>query len=278
MNEKINTMTFSIEKEREEYHKRKRKRKIVKLYISLVIWAIIIAFLCSPFASYKMMNVNGNVYLSEEEIIEYAGIKHSWWWIVDGNKVKEKLEEHGNIDNVSVSFDWRGLHISILEKYPLVSLVIDGNSYYITNTSFVPVLQSECNFGETHLIDISELDESLRNDFVRKYSNVHLDVRNTFYKLETTSEDGVVIMKGKFNDNAYFNIEIKLEYLDVKLEEEKFNNIKEEILGKIGSSNVKYDIDNPVSVKYNFTDTSRYEISWGELDDKKSNIYNFRVC
>jgi hypothetical protein len=46
----------------------------------------------------------------------------------------------------------------------------------------------------------------------------------------------------------------------------------------VGSSNVKYDIDNPINVKYNFTNVGYYEIVWGELDDKKSNFYNFRVC
>ena len=101
MNDKVNAMTFSIEKEREEYHLRKRKRKMVKLYISLVMWALIIAFLCTPFASYRGMSVNGNVYLSEEEIINYAGIKYSWWWVIDSDKVRKKLEEHENIDNVS---------------------------------------------------------------------------------------------------------------------------------------------------------------------------------
>ena len=260
MNDKMNAMTFSIEKEREEYHLRKKKRKMVKLYISLVMWALIIAFLCTPFATYKAMSVNGNVYLSEEEVIDFAGIKHSWWWAIDSDKVRKKLEEHENIDNVSVSFDWKGVHISILERYPLASLTIEGNEYYITNTGFEPVLKSECHFYEDNVIDISNLPELKRNEFIRKYSNVSLNVRETFYGLEQTEKDGVVILKGKINENTYFNMEIKLEYLDVKLREEKFNNIKEEILGKISSSNVEYDIDNPVSVKYNFTDTSYYEI------------------
>ena len=260
MNDKVNAMTFSIEKEREEYHLRKRKRKMVKLYISLVMWALIIAFLCTPFASYRAMSVNGNVYLSEEEIINYAGIKYSWWWVIDSDKVRKKLEEHENIDNVSVSFDWKGLHISILERYPLASLVIGENEYYITNTGFDPVLKSECHFYENSVIDISDLPESKRNEFIRKYSNVSLNVRDVFYGLETTEKDDVLILKGKINENAYFNMEIKLEYIDVKLREEKFNNIKEEILGKINDSNVEYDIDNPVSVKYNFTDTNYYEI------------------
>lgn len=260
MNENLNTMTFSIEKEREEYHQRRKKRKIVKLYIALALWAVVVAFLFSPYASYKMMKVNGNVYLSENEIIEYANIKHSWWWIVDGDKVKQKLEEHKNIDNVSVSFDWKGIHISILEKYPIATLKIDDQDYYIVNTSFDPVLQSEGDYKETNLIDITELNPDLRNNFIRKYSNVDLDIRSLFYKLESNGENGEVVLKGKFNDNAYFNIEIKIDYIDVKLETEKFNNIKGEILGKIADSNVKYDIDNPVSVKYNFTDTSRYEI------------------
>ena len=259
MNEDLHTMAFSIEKEREEYHQRKKKRKLVKLYISLALWAIIIVFLCSPLSTYKMMNVNGNVYLSEKEIIDYAGIRHSWWWIVDADKVKTKLEEHDNIDNVSISFDWKGLHISILEKYPLATLTIDGEKYCILNTSFNPVKESECHKLTDNLIDISDLPEDKRNSFIRKYSSVSSSARDVLYGLDYVSDD-VVLLKGKFSEEAYFNIEISIEYLDVKLEEEKFKNIKEEILGKVGSSNVKYDIDNPINVKYNFTNVGYYEI------------------
>ena len=39
------TMAFSIDKERKEYHERKRRRKITKLIISGVVWALIFIYL-----------------------------------------------------------------------------------------------------------------------------------------------------------------------------------------------------------------------------------------
>lgn len=262
MEDNKNTMTFSIDKEREEYHARKKKRKMIRLYIALVIWVIIITFLCTPFATYKMMHVDGNVYLSEEEILEYAKIKNVWWWAIDADKVKNKLEEHHDIDNVSISFTWEGLHISILEKYPIATLNIDGKDYYIMNTSFDPVLKSEHKYDIDNLIDITNLDESKRNEFIKEYSNVDLDIRSNFYGLESTLDEDVVVLKGKFNENAYFDIEIDLEYLSFKLDNEKFINIKEEILGELAKSNVKYGIDNPLYVDYNLTYNQDYKVEY----------------
>jgi len=260
MDENKNTMTFSIDKEREEYHLRKKKRKKIRFYIALVIWVMVITFLCTPFATHKMMHVDGNVYLSEQEIIEYANIKNIWWWSVDSDKVKAKLESYDEIDNVSISFTLKGLHISILEKYPLVKYIEDDSEYYITNTSFNPVSKSDHNYEEYKLIDISELDSSRRNDFVKEYSKVNRKVRETLFSLEMGSSDDYVILKGKLDENLYFDIEINLEYLSFKLEEAKFDNIKAEILGKVSSSNVEYDIDNPIYVRYNLTDINKFEI------------------
>ena len=260
MSENNNTMTFSIDKERDEYHLRKKKRKKIRFYIALVIWVVIITFLCTPFATYKMMHVNGNVFLSEEEIINYANIKNVWWWSVDGDKVKNRLESHEKIDNVSISFTLKGLHISILEKYPLVKYVDNGKEYYITNTSFNPISSENCDYSEYKLIDISALDESKRNDFTKEYSRVSRDIREMIFELKKHSNEDYVILKGKLDENVYFDIEINLDYLSFKLDERKFNNIKAEILGKISGSNVEYGIDNPIYVRYNLTDINEFEI------------------
>lgn len=255
-------MTFSIDKEREEYHLKKKKRKMVKLFIAFVVWVTIVTFLVTPFATYKMMHVNGNVYLTETEVLEYAGIKDTWWWVVDSNKVKSKLESHENIDNVSLSFNFEGLHISILEKYPLAKRTFEGKDYYIMNTKFDPVLVSETNYDIEKLIDITDIESSVINDFAKQYSNVRLSVREYFYKLEATENDRTVVLKGRFNENCYFNMEINIdEYFQLKLENQKINNIKEEILGKMARDNVKYGVDNPIYVRYNLTNIDSYKIS-----------------
>ena len=105
------------------------------------------------------MNVKGNVYLSQKEIIELANIKNTWWWLVDGNKLKNKLEEYPNIDNVSVSKGINGLNISILEKYPLA---IKDNKY-LMNTTLKLLEKEEYPLKVGNLIDISSLsDEKIK--------------------------------------------------------------------------------------------------------------------
>ena len=67
------TMTFSIDKERYEYHYRKKRRKMVRLIIALCLWLIVIIYLLTPFSSYKMMNVKGNIVFSLKSFLRFTG-------------------------------------------------------------------------------------------------------------------------------------------------------------------------------------------------------------
>lgn len=249
------TMTFSIDKEREEYHFRKRRKKIIKLLISLIIWAIIIIYLLTPFSSYKMMNVKGNVYLDEEEVIELAGIKNTWWWLVDSKKLKDKLETYVNIDNVSVSKGFNGLNISILEKYPLATR--DGK--YLMNTTLELMEKSEYPYTIDKLVDVSELNSTYVNLFANQYIHVDLKIREYFISAKMQDEK-IMIIEGKFNESSYFKIYLNLDCLSIKLSSDNFNKIKSEILGKVSDDNVQYDKDNPCIVKYNFTSVYEYRV------------------
>jgi len=250
------TIAFSIDKEREEYHYRKRKRKIVKLIISLVIWLVIIIYLITPFSSYKMMHVKGNVYLKEAEIIDMAGIKHMWWWLVDSDALKDKLETYENIDNVSISKGVNGLNISILEKYPLAT----RNDKYLMNTTLELLEKEKYPYTINNLVDISEIEAEYINIFSNQYIRVDLDIREVFMNAKMV-DDKIIEMEGKFNESTYFKIFLNLECLSIKLSNKNFSKIKEEILGKVSSNNVEYSKDNPCVVKYDFTDVYKYEIS-----------------
>lgn len=251
-----NTMTFSIDKERYEYHYKKRRRKIIRLLIALIIWAVLIVYLLTPFSTYKMMHVKGNVYLSEEEILELAEIKSTWWWMVDSSKLKSKLEKYDNIDNVSISKGFNGLNISILEKYPLAI----RNNKYLMNTTLELMEKEKYSYTINNLIDISEIDDVYLNLFANQYIHVDLDIREIFYRAYM-EDNKIIVLEGKFDESSHFIMKLNLDCLSIKLSRNKFLNIKEEILGKVNSINVEYSKDNPCIVRYNLTNVYEYVIS-----------------
>ena len=108
---------------------------------------------------------------------------------------------------------------------------------------------------------VKALNEGLplkANPFIGK--NTKLLKPDLVYRRTPEEIEDYVILKGKLDENVYFDIEINLDYLSFKLDERKFNNIKAEILGKISGSNVEYGIDNPIYVRYNLTDINEFEI------------------
>ena len=159
-------VTIAVDKEIEEYHSHKKRRKLVKLLIALFVWLLLIIYLATPLSMYMMMHVKGNVYLKEKEIIEMAGIEHTWWWAIDSKKVAAKLEEYDNIDNVSMSVDIKGLNISIVEIYPLAV----KNDKYVMNIASKLLDKEEYKYRDrvTKIIDISDLDD----EYVSRFSSL----------------------------------------------------------------------------------------------------------
>lgn len=249
-----NTMTFSFEKERNDYHSKKRRRKIIRLLIALIIWVILFIYLLTPFSTYKMMHVKGNVYLSEEEVIKMANIKNTWWWLVDSSELKKALEKDENIDNVSVSRGFNGLNISIFEKYPIAT----KNNKYVMNT--LEIIEKEDYKREIgEVIDVSELDSQHLNLFANQYIHVDLSIRDAFY-MANMEDSKTIIIKGKFDESSYFEMKLDMDCLSIKLSSSNFLKIKEEILGKVHDDNVEYSKENPCIVRYNLTNVYEYEI------------------
>ena len=250
------TMTFSIDEEQLAYHIRHKRRKIIRLLICLIIWAIMVIYLLTPLSTYKMMNVKGNVYLSEDDILNLADIKSTWWWIVDSDKLKNKLEEHPNIDNVSISKGFEGLNISILEKYPLAI----KNDKYLMNTTLELLEKDKYQGNVSNLINISDMDEDFTNIFANQYIHVDLEVRERLIK-GSMQDDKIMILDGKFDENSYFKMYLNLDCLAIKLSTTIFYNIKDEILGKMNSDNVQYNQGNPCIIEYNFKNIYEYKLS-----------------
>lgn len=249
-----NTMTFSFEKERYEYHSKKRRRKIIRLLIALVIWAVLIIYLLTPFSKYKMMHVKGNVYIKEDEIIEMANIKNTWWWLVDSSELKLALEKHENIDNVSISKGFNGLNISIFERYPIA---IKEDKYVLNTLELINKEDYKIDIGD--VIEVNELDSQYLNLFANQYIHVDLDIRNTFYKA-IMEDNKTIVLKGKFSESSYFEMKLDIDSLAIKLSSSNFIKIREEILGKMSIDNVEYSKENPCIVRYNLTNVYEYEI------------------
>ena len=249
-----NTIAFSIDQERLAYHSKNKRRKIIRLLVCLIIWGIIAIYLATPLSTYKMMHVKGNVYLKEEEILDLLDIKSTWWWLVDSEKVKTILEEHPNIDNVSISKGTKGLNISILEIYPLA---IINETYLMNDGNILKIEKYPLSIDK--IIDISELTTESLSVFSNEYIHVDLAIRELFSRA-TMLDDKTIVMEGKFDESSHFKIFLNLDCLRIKLSSNNFLKIKSEILGKINEHNVQYSQENPCIVEYNFKDIYEYKV------------------
>ena len=97
------------------------------------------------------------------------------------------------------------------------------------------------------------------NTFANQYIHVNLSIREIFNSAYM-KDDKTIVLKGNFDEKSYFEMEMTLDWLSIKLSENNFNKIKDEILGKVNKDNVEYTIENPCMVKYNFTNVYEYKL------------------
>ena len=256
------TKTFSIDLERANYHLKCRKRRKKRIIVIVVIWALFFAYLFSPLSKINL-RVEGNVYYTKEELMTMANLKkNNHWWLVDTKKADKVLESYAFIDSVSITKSILGVKININEIYPIA---IKDDKLVMNNKTYIERSEYELNEKITTLASFDDVGDSDIDYLINKYRDVSLDVRNHFTKVEVvrySSEYAYVNLYGYDSNIGYFVIQTDLVFLNTKFNENKYNEIIEEI----SKNNVKYEEDEPALIAYNYLDEKEFHlvVSFGE--------------
>lgn len=119
-----------------EARKKKANRRLVFYLTIFFILISIIVYLQSPLSQVKTIDIHNNSFITDEEIIEIAGITTKTnIWTIDFSNAEEKLRSNSIIDEVTVErkLPWT-VSIDISEKQ-IVGFIEESAEYY-------PVIES----------------------------------------------------------------------------------------------------------------------------------------
>lgn len=203
-------------------NKKKIKKKKVKFkYRNIILFIIVLIIII--LVSYKVLNhhiesivIKGNDYLSDQEIIDLAGIRDYPKSLTNsGLKIKERLETNDYIDKVSVKKRnlYREVIITVLENKPLFyyqynnkTILSDGKE--IDEMLDVPVLLNQVpdTVYKNFIKDMKEID----SDVLYKMSEIQYnptEVDEELFLLTMTDGNYVYVTLDSFDEiNQYLEI------------------------------------------------------------------------
>ncbi|GAA5415016.1 cell division protein DivIB [Paraliobacillus ryukyuensis] len=125
-----------------EVRKKKTNRRLI-FYLSLFFILIsIVVYLQSPLSHIQAIKIEGNDYINSDELIALSGLsKDNNFWGVSTGKIEDKITEHQEIKNATVSRKLPNTIVIAVEELKKVAYLKREGKYY-------PVLENG-NFLET---------------------------------------------------------------------------------------------------------------------------------
>ena len=250
------TKTFSIDIERTNYHLKCKKRRRKRIYIVIVVWAIIFAYMFTPLSKVNL-KVSGNVYYTKNELMKMSYISDSeLWWLLDTKKAKKVLDSYEFIENVKFRKSLFGVKLEINEIYPVG---IKNDFYVMNNNEMVGLGDYDLNEKVVDLTSFNNIEDGQLDIFVNKYSNIKLDIRNDFYDIEIVEDSNsykYVKIYGNNDEIGYFIVKVDLVYLNTKFNGNKYNKI----IDNASKNNVQYEKESPALIAYHYPSEEQFEL------------------
>ncbi|WP_152656473.1 cell division protein FtsQ/DivIB [Oceanobacillus sp. CFH 90083] len=111
--------------------KKKANRRLI-FYLSIFFFLIaIIVYLQSPWSEIRSIEVNGNIFLTDEYIIDGSGLTEGMnIWSVNGSSVAAQIEEDPVIEQASISRSFPSTVVIEVEEQSVLGFVQDGREFY----------------------------------------------------------------------------------------------------------------------------------------------------
>ena len=164
--------------------KKKKNKKIIKLLGVILIISIFIYIIIN--IRIKNIYMKGNNILSDQEIIELAGIEnYPKLFSISSNELINKIKLNPIIDKVKIKKNIFGrIDIEIIEYNMLLKDEVD-NGIYLANGK--KIIIDDKIFGIPSLINV--VDNNILNDFLKKLDKVDKSILNNISEVEYTPNE-----------------------------------------------------------------------------------------
>lgn len=256
----IDTLSFS-EDSLQRYLKIKRSNFFKRLAVLVVLWGLIVGYFVSPLSKVGTPTIEGNYYLSSEEIRNISQIDSSkHLWKNDTKNQINLLESHPLIKNVEITVNIFGVHIEIEETYPIAkvqssstgSSIADFN-YYLSDSSLVlgeAVFQSKPLSNAINSVErlpiLTNIDDNeILEKILKQLSDIELNIigkiKEVSYADNYLASDEIDVIKLVL-DKSYFNLDSDLIlYLDLNRMSYKVSKSHLDIIAKYIKPSAKLD-------------------------------------
>ena len=245
----INGLTF---RERtKKGHQKRLFNTIKRLYIVIGFWALVIAYIVSPYSKAKINSISGfTTILNQNDIYQIGNFSNQmFWWSVDENNIEQRLKEYKYIADANLEVTPLGLElflneISVVAKYgdQCVSYG-DSCTFLLSNGNEVLGKDNFTSLDVKHIASFGNVPRIIdRNNFSDEQlavlyllmGRVSKDIRNGMRQLSkspiTTTTVVDIILNGQyFNLNNDLKLVIDLASLDSKLTRPNLELIVENI-------------------------------------------------
>jgi cell division protein FtsQ len=128
--EKIIDLGDRMPKLKEELRKKANYRLIFYIFFFFFVMMLVLYFQ-SAFSDVSQVKVDGNQYVTEEEIIELAEItSETSYWKISEEEVETKIKKHNEIDSVTVTKKFPNSVSIHVKEYGTVGYLVKDSKYH----------------------------------------------------------------------------------------------------------------------------------------------------
>lgn len=188
-----------IDIEYDQVYKNKKRRVVRRGVLLVFVFILVVSIVCFIMFSntFKLTNVNitGNQYLTDSDVIEYANVRVDSSIVVAYlTEIEQNIEKHEIVKNARVSFDDKNT-VSIVVEEEAVLFATEGGVYlssgtFVKNDVFSPAADFE-NFKEVEKQD--EVLEELAL-LLEKSPEVYEFISQISYAPDTVTDDRIMIL------------------------------------------------------------------------------------
>ena len=157
---------------KENIKRKRRRRKMRRRIFFMLLVGLLALYLLSPYANINLVEVEGNVHYTKQDLMDIAGIDYDMKsFLAPFFLMEYRLESDDLIAEADVKKTWNGIVKITIEEKKLVGYTLQEDVYYIVTASGESVAQEDVD----QLIDlpyIVDLDE----DQLQQYAAAMEDV------------------------------------------------------------------------------------------------------
>ncbi len=167
---------------------KKKKLRLLPFLIFIIVISIIV-FVCLFILDTKVKNIiiTGNEILSDDEIIEYAGLSNypSFYKTLNSN-IKDGIKKNPLIKDVDVNRSFYHVIEIKVKEYEILYKREDNGKYVLDNKKEI-TLDKETPYVIPRLIN--EIPSKLLNRFIKYYKRIDLSIREKISEIKYDPND-----------------------------------------------------------------------------------------